>query len=89
MNFARSFTRLAFLAMIAGIALPQSASAQNNPLAGTWKFLPDKSAAMPGPTRYQTATITIPPAGDPIMTIEGTDSQGKPVKGTFPAVADC
>jgi hypothetical protein len=67
---------------------PQFAAAQSNPLAGTWKFLPDKSSFMPGPTRYQSMTLTFPKSGEPVMTAEGMDADGKPIKGSYTAVPD-
>ena len=91
MNFARFvLARLAAAAIIAAFAavLPDVAMAQNNPLAGTWKYVPEKSNYMPGPARFKDANLTFATSGDPVMTIEGTDAQGKPVKATFAAVPD-
>ena len=70
---------------VAGIALAfaQGASAQNNPLAGTWKLDPTKST---GPARYQSATLSF--ADGTQMTIDGVDARGNPVKATFAAVPD-
>ena len=92
MNFARfALVRLTAAAIIAALpaVLPDAAMAQNNPLAGTWKYVPEKSNYMPGPARFKDANLTFATSGDPVMTIEGTDAQGKPVKATFAAVPDC
>ena len=65
------------------LAFAQSASAQNNPLAGTWKLDPAKSS---GPAKYQSMTLSF---GDGTqMTLDGVDAGGKPVKGSFMAVPD-
>src|SRR2546423_316779 len=91
MNFARfALARLAAAAIVVAFAagISQFAFAQNNPLAGTWKFVPEKSNFMPGPARFKDANLSFATSGDPVMTIEGTDPQGKPVKGTFAAVPD-
>ena len=91
MNFARfALARLTAAAIIAALAavLPDAAMAQNNPLAGTWKYVPEKSNYMPGPARFKDANLSFATSGDPVMTIEGTDAQGKPVKATFAAVPD-
>lgn len=91
MNFTRSaFARRVAIAMLTAFvaALPQIANAQGNPLAGTWKFVPEKSTFTPGPARYQSMTLTFADSGEPVMNIEGMDAQGKPVKATYTAVPD-
>jgi hypothetical protein len=82
---AHVFVRRAAMVAVAGFALAfaQGASAQNNPLAGTWKLDPTKSA---GPARYQSATLSF--ADGTQMTIDGVDARGNPVKGSFAAVPD-
>jgi hypothetical protein len=86
MKFAgHVFIRRAVIVAVAGFALAfaQAASAQNNPLAGTWKLDPAKST---GPVKYQSMTLSF---GDGTqMTLDGVDAQGKPVKGSFDAVPD-
>jgi len=91
MNFTRSsFARRAAFAILVvfGAALPQFAVAQNNPLAGTWKFIPEKSTFTPGPAPYREMTLKFPDAGPPVMTAEGVDARGNPVKASFTAVVD-
>ena len=92
MNFARFIlARLAAVAIIAACAagLSQFAVAQDkNPLAGTWKYQADKSSYMGGPARFKDANLSFATSGDPVMTIEGTDPSGKPVKATFASVPD-
>ncbi len=83
---ARRFA-VVILAMFAAL-VPQLAAAQNNPLAGTWKFVPEKSTFTPGPSRYRNMTLTIPKAGQPVMTFEGVDADGKPIKATYNAIPD-
>jgi hypothetical protein len=86
MKFAdQVFVRRAAMVAVAGFALAfaQSASAQNNPLAGTWKLDPAKSS---GPVKYKSMTLSF---GDGTqMTLDGVDADGKPVKGSFMAVPD-
>ena len=91
MNSARVATARRFaLVIFAAVAsvYAGTASAQTNPLAGTWKYLPDKSTFMPGPPRYKSITLTIPGTGDPVMTFDGLDADGKPFKANFDAVPD-
>jgi Tfp pilus assembly protein PilF len=91
MNFAGSvFTRQLAVMILAAFAalLPQIATAQTNPLAGTWKFVPEKSTFTPGPARYRSMTLTIANSGEPVVTVEGVDAQGKPFKGGYTAVTD-
>ena len=91
MNFIRSaFARRAAVVMLAAVAaaLPQIAVGQSNPLAGTWKFLPEKSTFTPGPARYQSMTLTFSASGDPVMNAEGMDANGRPVKASYTVVPD-
>ena len=67
-------------------AYPQIVAAQSDPLAGKWNFVPQRSTFMPGPARYKSMTMTFSGSGE--MTLEGIDAQGKPVKLTYPVVAD-
>jgi hypothetical protein len=64
-----------------------SAMAQNNPLAGTWNFVPEKSQFMPGPG-YKSITLTVQASGDPVMTFSGVDAGGKPFRVIYDAVPD-
>ena len=91
MNFTCSaFARRAAIVILAAFAaaLPQIVIAQSDPLAGTWNFVPARSTFTPGPARYKSATLTFSNSGESQMTVEGVDAQGKPVKATYPAVAD-
>jgi hypothetical protein len=70
-----------------GAALPQTASAQNAALQGTWNFVPEKSHTQPGPVRYKSGTFTITDGGQN-MNLDAVDASGKPVKVTISAIAD-
>src|SRR5258706_5785250 len=89
MNLLRSALarRAAFVILATfGAAFPQIVSAQSDPLAGTFNFVPARSTFTPGPMRYKNMTLTFSGSGD--MTLEGVDAQGKAIKATLPAVTD-
>jgi len=89
MNLLRSALarRAAFVILAAfGAAFPQIVTAQSDPLAGTFNFVPARSTFTPGPMRYKNMTLTFSGSGD--MTLEGVDAQGKAIKATLPAVTD-
>jgi hypothetical protein len=87
MKFSATARRAA-IAIVAAFAaaIPHFAAAQSDPLAGTWNFVPERSNFMPGPARYKSMTLTYSASGD--MTLDGVDAQGKPVKLTYPGIAD-
>jgi len=81
--------RHAAIALFAALALalPQTASAQNAALQGTWNFIPEKSNTTPGPVRYKSGKLTITDGGQ-VMDLEAVDASGKPIKANISAVAD-
>jgi len=80
----RSFVLAGLLALslaAAGSALPQSNSAQNNPVIGVWRLNVAKSKYVPGPgPRSQTRTVVPLPQGTGVkVTIEGVSGSGKTI----------
>ena len=84
----RSLPRLvALVALVAPLAVvlsAVSASAQSNPLVGTWKQNMAKSTYSPGPPPKTNMTKWEAVGTDGFkFTAEGTDAQGKPTHAEF------
>ena len=90
MNFIRStLAKRAAVAIVATFAAASAAvAAQSNSLAGTWNYVPDRSKFATGESPYKSMTLTFSDSGAPKMMLDGVDSDGKPVKGTFNVVVD-
>jgi hypothetical protein len=82
----RNFTIMALFGLTFAIALPQVGFAQTN--IGTWKLNLAKSAYSPGPAP-KSQTLTFAGEGKDLRdTVDGTDAEGKPVKGLYIHIYD-
>lgn len=85
---ARAFIA-ALLAFIITTALVQTSFAQADPLIGRWMFNAAKSTFTPGPAPWRSATLNYQADGQGLKnTIEGVDSEGKPIRAGFTIVND-
>jgi hypothetical protein len=70
------------------LLVPQSGSAQTDPLIGTWKLNVAKSTFNPGPP-LRSATAVIAAAGQGLtITFEAIDPQGMPIRAVYPLMCD-
>jgi hypothetical protein len=86
------FARRAAIALPIVFALaasPTPGLAQDNPVLGTWKFVPEKSTASPGSLPYESMTLKFSVSGEGLRgDADGVDADGDPIKGIFTIVAD-
>ena len=77
------------LALLLGAGFSQAAFAQPDPVLGRWVFNPAKSSFTPPPSPFRSATLNYQADGQAMKnTVEGVDSDGKPVRAGFTIIYD-
>lgn len=85
---------VALRATIAGavafvLAFPSAGLAQNSPLVGTWKLVPERSTFEPGPVPYSTMTLNFSATERGLTNrVKGVDTEGRPIDATYFIVTD-
>ena len=86
-----AYLRWAMVAALAafGSGFPASGFAQDNPILGSWKLVPEKSSATPGPLPYRSLTLDFSASGEALTNrAKGIDARGRPVDGTYTIIPD-